>query len=83
MGFEGLPWRIFENRPTEIEFESHFSINHSIYFIIQELSDYKKFLRIIPLKLNVRTISAVYPSIFIFLIAILGVTVLLHILLFF
>ena len=34
-------------------------------FIMQELSDYRKFLRIRPLKLNVRTISIVYPSIII------------------
>jgi len=31
-------------------------------FILQELSDYRKFLSIKPMKLNVRTISADYPS---------------------
>jgi len=35
-------------------------------FIIQELSDCRKFLRIKPVRLNVRTISAVYHSIIIY-----------------
>jgi len=35
-------------------------------FILQELSNRRKFLKIIPLRLNVKTISAVYLSVIIY-----------------
>ena len=53
--------------PSEIELGSHFRSIITVFVIyIQELADCKKFLRIRPLRLNVRAISAVYPSIIIY-----------------